>query len=171
MNANSDGALGDPGSLVRIQNGSTLQAGGDITSNRFFIVQFGDPSGIIDTNGHDMLLDTGSTVSGEILEKQGAGTLTLRGTQDYFTLTTSAGTTNVNSMLGTGFSIVNANATTNFGVSQTLAELNIGTGAIVTLGSAAPAPALAAVPEPGTCGLLVAGLLHLIARRHRQSDC
>ena len=53
-------------------------------------------------------------------------------------LTTSAGTTNVSSVIGTGTSSVTANATTNFYVSQTLASLTIGDGVEVTFGDGLP---------------------------------
>jgi hypothetical protein len=66
---------------------------------------------------------------------------------------------------------LNANASTNIGVSQTLAALNIGAGATVVLG-ASPSPeespaAVAAVPEPATVGLLLVGALGILARRRR----
>ena len=75
--------------------------------------------------------------------ERGNITLALAGVQDYFSLTTSGGTTNVKSAIGTGFSIVNANAAINFGADQTLEELNIGDGAVVALDAALPSPALA----------------------------
>ena len=103
-----------------------------------------------------------------ILEKIGAGALTLGGVLELEILTTSGGATNLETTLGTGFSILNANATTNLGVSQTLEELNIGDGATVTLGAAAPAPLAAiAVPEPGSLALVFAGMLGMFARRKR----
>lgn len=72
--------------------------------------------------------------------KTGAGTLTIVGEQTYNTLTTSDGTTNLNSALGTGASTLNTDATTNISVSQTLAALNIGEGAIGTPAPTPPAP-------------------------------
>ena len=148
-----------------------------MTSSRSFTL--GTGGGQIDTNGTNVLLDTASTVTGSTLTKKvGAGTLTLAGTQTYATLTTSAGTTNVDSRLGTGTSTINANANTNIGTSQTLAALNIGAGATVVLG-ASPSPAegfefaggeaaVAAVPEPTTVGLLLVGALGMLARRRRE---
>ena len=114
-------------------------------------------------------LDITGRISGAIaLSMNGTGTLTLAGVQDYPRLTTSAGTTNVNSMLGTGFSILNANAKTNIGADQALGELNIGDGAVVTLGAAAPAAApFQTVPEPCALSLLAIGLAALIGRPGR----
>ena len=116
------------------------------------------------------------TISGATgtVVKVGAGTLTLNGVQTYGTLTANAGITNVNSALGTGTSVVNANATVNFGASQTLAALNIADGVEVTFGDepglvGGPekfgAPAL--VPEPGSMGLLLVGALGVLGRRRR----
>jgi hypothetical protein len=110
----------------------------------------------------------------------------------YSTLMTNAGTTDLEVPLGTGASTVNANAATNFGTSQTLAALNIGTGGVVTISASLPAaPAVAfegssilvgagdweggtlsgesvqAVPEPGIFSLLGVGSLLLNARRKR----
>ncbi len=185
LNVNADAALGASTGALAINNGATLQAGGTVTTAR--TVMLGGTGGVIDTTSNIVTLGTTSTVTGTVLTKIGAGTLNLAGTQTYATLTTSNGTTNVNSALGTGSSTVNANATTNFSVSQTLAELNIGAGAVVTLGSGGFAPepgdapdfafedgaaglpaAVAAVPEPGSVGLLLLGALGLLARcRHR----
>ena len=93
----------------------------------------------------------------------------------------NGGKLNINATLGAGANVVNANVgVTNFGVSQTLAELNIGDGAVVTLGVPAAAPAFAAgddgfgqtdevlagspaqaVPEPGAAALLLSALATL----------
>ena len=82
--------------------------------------------------------------------KSGFGTLTLTGTQAYATLTTNGGTTNLDDILGTGASTLNANATTNISVSQTLAALNIGAGAVVTLESGPGAAAFGSEPDKAT---------------------
>lgn len=117
------------------------------------------------------------TGSSGTLVKNGSGSLLLDGTQTYGTLTNENGETVVNSALGTGSSSVNVNAgTVKFGsVSQTLSSLSISAGATVTFSSGAASftgsgkspssGAPAAVPEPGTLGLLVAGALGLLHRR------
>ena len=115
-----------------------------------------------------------------VLNKTGAGTLTLTGDQLYDSLTTSAGTTNINGAVGSapGTASVVANATTRFGtVSQTLASLTIGAGATVTFTSGTAGAFLgsgkvggaAVVPEPGALGLLLAGSFGLLASRRRNT--
>ncbi len=173
LNATANGALGALASPVSISSGATLQAGGVITTAAR-TVTLGVGGGKIDTNGSTVNLNAGSTVTGSSLEKIGAGTLRIDGTQTYSTLTTTAGTTNINSMLGTGTSTVNANATTNFSSSQTLAALNIGAGAVVTFTSVPPPFAgdggkltAGVVPEPGSMALLMVGALGVLGRRRR----
>lgn len=115
-------------------------------------------------SANQLLIDYGIT-------KTGPGTLTLNGSQNYDVLTTEDGTTNLSQPLGTGDSIINANATTHIGASQNLDELNIGPGAVVTLGSPIPSPlpddTSQRVPEPTAISLLcfAAGWLGLRPRR------
>ena len=122
------------------------------------------------------------------LTKIGAGTLNLNGLVNVHTLVTNAGTTNLNNTLsdanGTLGATLNANATTNISVSQTLAALNITDDAVVTLGPIPMSPALeaggmgdasfaaqgngvAGVPEPGSIALLLAGALALESRKRK----
>ena len=96
--------------------------------------------------------------------KNGPGTLTLTGAQNYAFLTTNAGRTNLNAMLANaninnvgGILNVNADAmnsnvtvdaTTVFVVSQTLASLTIDNGGVAKLGGPAESPAPPEFPAP-----------------------
>lgn len=151
------------GGALRNVNGSNSSAGAFILAS----------DSTITTVAGTLTLGASSSITGatHALTKAGNGTLTLAGTQAYSTLTTSGGTTNVESAIGTGSSSVIANATTSFFASQTLASLSIGAGAVVSFASG-PAPALggpagSVVPEPGSIGLLLVGALGLLGRRRR----
>jgi len=118
------------------------------------------------------------TIAGAIggafkVTKVGAGTTTLSGAQNYTTLATSQGVTNVSGAFTGGTATVIANATTNFIVSQTLAALNIGTVPLAGL-SAAPAfigGGAAVVPEPGSAVALLGGFSMLLGlQRFRRSS-
>jgi len=104
---------------------------------------------------------------GSELTKTGNGTLDLNGAPTYATLKTQAGVTNVNASFTGGTATVNANATTNFTVSQTLSALNIGSVALAAPAFAGGGASTAVVPEPGVLGLLVVGALGLAGRRRR----
>ncbi len=130
---------------------------------------------------------------GASLTKTGAGRLALDGAQNYLLLTTNVGKTDVNGAFTGGTATVNANAITNFTVSQTLAALNIANGVVVTLGNPPPAapgaagdgddtgfaalgadlganaPAVQGVPEPGTATLLLGGLATMLGLRRRRA--
>ena len=160
--AGSGGAIGNNNAGGAV----TFSIGGNNTNTVY-------NGGIVDSNG------AGGTTA---ITKVGTGTLTLNGTLSYTDVTNiNSGTLNVNSALGAGANVVNANGgNTNFSVSETLAALNIGNGAVVTLGPAAPAPGLlfaeaagfdggatAAVPEPGPFVSLLSGLAVLLGLRRR----
>ncbi len=123
---------------------------------------------ILDTNGFNVTVLNDFDGTGGV-RKTGSGTLNLEGLQGYATLTTTAGTTNLDNALGTGTSTLNANATTNISVSETLAALNIGTVPFAPpeagLGGG---KASAVVPEPAAFGLLMVGALGILARRRRK---
>ncbi|HZJ13489.1 MAG TPA: PEP-CTERM sorting domain-containing protein [Chthoniobacteraceae bacterium] len=155
----------------------------------------------IDTNGFDITIAhplthdpaLGAAPDGGVT-KLGAGTLTLEGTQEYSSLTTTDGITNLQSSLANATitndggtlnvnadatnSMINANGgTVNLTANQTLAGLNIGANAVVVV-TAPPPPAdggidapvfaegpVQAVPEPGTVSLALLGILSLVRRR------
>ncbi|MCE9609012.1 MAG: autotransporter-associated beta strand repeat-containing protein [Chthoniobacter sp.] len=145
----------------------------------------------VGSNGETTIF-TGNGVA-TAFTKVGSGTLSLNGaSQNYGTLTTTLGSTNVNGVLGTGTTNVVANADLKFGsVSQTLGSLTIGAGATVTFtsglasfggdklpGISGVAPSFggsgiggsAVVPEPGVLGLLLVGALGVLNRRRRCSE-
>ena len=163
-------------------NGGTLQnigAAVNLGVNRSVTV--GTSGATVEVTSANLLTISGTlTGVGNTLTKTGTGILSLNGAStNVLTLTNAGGTTNVNGLLGTGTSIVNASAgAMKFGsVSQTLASLTIGAGATVTFTSGIAAfnesgggkfPAFgggAVVPEPGTLGLLLIGALGALRRR------
>ena len=140
------------------------------------------------TAANDAILSGALSSTGASLTKTGTGTVQLNGLQAYDELIASAGTTNVNGLLGTapGAAVVTVGdgANLKFGsISQTLASLDIGAGSTVTFtggsasgaftssggGSKAPSFGAAVVPEPGTFGLLLVGALGMLNRRRRQA--
>ena len=202
LSINSDAALGAANSAISLDGlffsggflNPILRAGGNIlTSGRTLIVGNvgNNVGGTIDTNGNDVIFGAGSSIAGTTLTKIGNGRLVLAGTQNYDTLTTSAGRTDIGSALmggNSGLATINANAATDIRVSQTLAALNIGNGAVVTVGP--PAPSLReiaaggglafpevgdlmagagglAVPEPCSAALLLGGAGMLLGLRRR----
>jgi hypothetical protein len=99
--------------------------------------------------------------------------LTLCGIQDYEILTTTTRTINVNLMLSSGFSIMNANVTTNFGTSQMLNQLDIGVGTMVTVlvglpGATKSNPGFTQpIPKPSCSTLMLTSLLSQIGICHQ----
>ena len=140
-------------------------------------------AGITATSGGTV--NVTGTVSGPgAITKIGAGTVDFTAGSDLSGLTkitAGEGTTDLHSALGTGTSRIVANAATNIFVSQTLAELTIGDGGVVTLGGLpAPAPeeslfgaselagtSVQGVPEPGSAALLFGGMVTLLGLRRR----
>jgi fibronectin-binding autotransporter adhesin len=141
LTVNANSGLGAAAAPVLIENDAVLQAGGTLSITTRTI-NLGPGGGTIDTNGNTVTLAAATTTTGTELTKIGAGKLAILGAQTYDTLTTEGGRTDVGSALGNGSSTINANATTNLGVSQKLAALNIGATGVVTLGTLPPAPLL-----------------------------
>ena len=148
----------------------------------------------VGSNNQSTVFNGSLTGAGGTATKVGTGKFELDGLQDYATLNTQGGRTDLNNTLGTGTSVINADAQTNITVSQTLGALNIGLGAVVNFGSPAPpAPAFAGegfagdlpdfdnaapadlagapvqgVPEPGSAALLLTAALGFLARRSKR---
>ena len=147
------------------------------------VILSGPAGGVIDSNSHTITILAGNVLSGTKLTKTGNGVLNIYATQSYSTLETDGGVTNIYSAVGTGSSVVLANAATNFHTtSQVLASLQVAPGVEVTFDDSLPfadgpvkpaasfgggAPGV--VPEPASFGLLIVGALGLLARRRRSS--
>lgn len=179
LSISSDNNLGTaPAGVVANKltlDGGTLETSATMALHINRGITLGSNGGTLNTDSGTVLAVPGA-ISGSSLTKTGDGTLILSGTQTYATLTTNGGTTNVDIAIGTGSSTVNANATTNFHVSQTLASLSIGDGAEVTFGDGLPFAGepeklggSASVPEPGSLGLLLIGALGLLGCRQRRA--
>ncbi len=167
------------GGVLTVDLGSLAGTGGQVGNNAAgSAVTFSIGANNTDTTYAGAIVNSVGGGGTTAITKVGSGALTGSGALSYTGVTNAnEGTLNVNSALGAGANIVNANGgATNFNVSETLAELNIANGAVVTLGAAAPAPfagehslaaGSAAVPEPGAMSLLVLGTLGFFGRRRR----
>ena len=162
------------GAILRVETSETIGSlsGGGVLGGE--VALGGNTLTVGDATPATIFSGTISGATGTVV-KQGAGALTLNGVQSYGTLTANTGITNIGSALGTGTSVLNANARVNISASQTLAALNIADGVEVTFGDGLPfaggpdklgAPAL--VPEPGNAALLLVGALGVLARRRRR---
>jgi autotransporter-associated beta strand protein len=157
LKVSADSALGAAAGAVVINNNAVLQAGGTVSITARTIT-LGAGGGTIDTNGNDVTLDVGSTVTGTTLTKVGSGTLTIAGTQTYSTLNHNAGRTELDSTLANatindngGTLVINADATdstvnvnsntTYFTVSQKLTALTISATGHAIVTTTPPAPA------------------------------
>ena len=178
-----------PSTVAPNSTGSILSLAGDVisigTTSLVRVSAVAGPKAVVDLNGAVRVFDVTGTMTiaadvqnGGIL-KTGAGTLTLNGAgPTYATLTASAGTVNVGG--NSPNASVTVDARVNFTVSQILADLTIGNGAIVTVGTPAPSPSegigggamegLTAAPVPEPCGtaLLFGGLVTLVGLRKKR---
>ena len=173
--------------------GSRLHLGGDVTSagtSQFVRMNPGVSNAVVDLQGGSRIFDVQGTleigapfatidITNGSIQKTGSGLLRINGTQTHSSLTANGGTTTLQTPLGTGTSMVTANATVNFESDQTLAALTIGDGGIVNIVAPSLAPlveaaaalpldaGVAAVPEPGTFALLFLGGCAMFGRRRR----
>lgn len=162
------------GGVLTVDLGSLEGSGGTVGNNSAgSAVTFSIGAKNVSTIYSGSIVDSVGGGGTTAITKVGTASLTLNGVLGYTGVTTiAAGTLRVDSLLGAGANIVNANGgETDFTVSQTLGELNIGDGAVVVLGAPAAAPLLfaAPVPEPGSVSLLLLGVLGLVGRRRRLS--
>ena len=171
-------------------NGTGISSGGALTNSSGTAATYVgavtlQTSSSMGGTGDITLSNTVTGGAGVTLTKVGGDTLNINGAvSDGTTLAANGGTTNVNAAFGTGtsnVSVTGAGTTLKFGsVSQTLSSLTIGAGSTVTFtsglasfsGGGGKGPSFggtSTVPEPGTLGLLLVGVLGMLNRRRRQA--
>jgi autotransporter-associated beta strand protein len=152
--------------VLQIGNGGTTGTlgAGAITTNASLVFNRSDTLTVANA-----ISGTGSVTN----SGGAANVLNLNGAQSEATLNANTGTTNVNGAFTNGTSSINVAALANFSTSQKVGAVTVGANSILRLTASAPfadaAPTVAAVPEPGSMGLLIVGALGLLARRRRAS--
>lgn len=176
--------------LLDLETFNTSEVIGDLSGTPGASITVG-PNSILTVTSAASTTYSGNISGDGTLTKAGSGTLYLDGSTqlNVATINANAGTLNIDSNANNAvFNANNAGTNVTFGVSQELTSLNIGDGAVVTLGDlpGPPAPAEAfgfdagsfaaggqtietaqvgAVPEPGAASLLMLGVLSLLGRR------
>lgn len=153
------GGVASQMAVLTLQPGTVLNksAGGLTVSNLVFAALGTYTLGV---TGGDFTVSASAGSGAVNLVKTGTGTLNLNGLQGCQTLETDSGVTNVNGSFTGGTATINAHATTNFGVSQTLAALNVGSAPVALVSASL-------VPEPASWGLLFGAAGLLLSRRRR----
>ncbi len=125
--------------ILTLASSSTMKT--DNTLSLTGVANFNVGNATLNVNSGSLTIPNLFNNNNRTLTKTGSGTLTISGPQANAgaapTITVSNGTLNLNSnanngVVGAGLLVVNANSTTNFGSSQGLATINVGSGAVAT---------------------------------------